>query len=99
MLQGTYLDDAEERGKSEQCWRRSPVPALETTTWRRRPEPKEKDRVIKVESLPPTDTTRERNWGEEVSPTLETKIGLGGRKWGNSELASFCKDNPKLSEG
>ena len=99
MLQGTHPSEAEGRGKSEQSWRRSPVPALKTTMWRRWPEPKEKDCVIKTESLPPTDATRERDWGEEVSPTLETKIGLGGRKRGNSELASFCKDNPKQSEG
>ena len=98
-LLGTYLDDAGSRRRAVQLRRRRSAAATMVSTWRRCPEPKEGAHVIKTEPIPPTDATRERNWREEGSPTLETKNSELGRKWGFPKSAPTCGGETKLTEG
>ena len=99
MLPGTYPSDAEERGRLEQCWRRSSAAASMAATRRNQPEQPEGDRVIKLGSTPPTDAASTRNREEKVSPELETKGEAYGRKGGNLELAASWRRQAKMRKG
>ena len=99
MLQGAYLSDAVEQRRAELRRRRSSATATMATKRGRPPEPKGRARVIKMESIPPTDATRERNWREKVSPALETKSELGDRKWGFFKFGRHLRRQGKKREG